>query len=614
MVFILSKGLKIDVIYCEEGLRMITSSQSLPVLLECLLVSSFTIGVILLFKKIFKKHLTAQTHYNLWFLLLLALPLPLIPLQFMSFTDSLSFWNSNSSLHSQAAPSAEILLRKSNWMEDITVSVERYDLTFLNNAVFYTWISGVAILAVFTLIAMLKINKIKKHTNSLRNNRLLSLFEHCKHKLKITKSIFVGESSLVKTPMTFGLFKTYVVLPRHFDQWLSEKDIEYIFLHELTHYKNKDFAVNYLMVILQILYWFNPLVWLAFRRMRLDREIACDAGVLNSLDEQAYLEYGNSIIHFAHKASRAVTIDLANHLNGSKEQIKTRIKKIAYFKPESKRMRWKSAAILISAGIFIAGQAPFISAMARENSSYNFKDENIIYEDLGNYFAGFDGSFVLYDKEADQYLIHNKNQSTLRVSPNSTYKIYSALLGLESGSITDENSSAKWNGLTYPIDSWNADQDLTSAMRNSVTWYFQRLDKQVQPDTIQTFLDRIRYGNRDLSGGIEEYWLESSLKISPVEQVQLLKHFYANQFEFKEKNIQTVKDSIKLERKEGALLSGKTGTGTVNGKNINGWFIGYVESGQDTYFFATNIQNENNSNGSKAAEITLSILKQKGIY
>lgn len=499
-------------------------------------------------------------------------------------------------------------------MEDITVSVERYDLTLLNNALFFIWISGVAILTVFTLLAMLKISKIKKHTNSLRNNGLLSLFEDCKHKLKITGCIIVGESSLVKTPMTFGLLKTYVVLPRHFDEWLSEKDIEYIFLHELSHYKNKDFAVNYFMVILQVLYWFNPLVWLAFRRMRLDREIACDAKVLNSLNEKAYMEYGNSIIHFAHNASRAVTVDLANHLNGSKKQIKTRIEKIACFKPESKLLRWKSAAVLLFAGIFIAGQAPFISVMAHENSSYKFKDDNIIYEDLGNYFAGFDGSFVLYDKEADQYLIHNRNKSTLRVSPNSTYKIYSALLGLESGTITAENSSAKWNGLKYPIDSWNADQDLTSAIRNSVTWYFQSLDQQVQPGTIQTFLDRIKYGNRDLTGGIDEYWLESSLKISPVEQVQLLKKFYANQFGFKEKNIQTVKDSIKLERKEGALLSGKTGTGTVNGKNINGWFIGYVESGQDTYFFATNIQNEDDSNGSKAAEITLSILKQKGIY
>ncbi|MDA6162107.1 penicillin-binding transpeptidase domain-containing protein, partial [Escherichia coli] len=79
--------------------------------------------------------------------------------------------------------------------------------------------------------------------------------------------------------------------------------------------------------------------------------------------------------------------------------------------------------------------------------------------------------------------------------------IYSALLGLESGTITAENSSAKWNGLKYPIDSWNADQDLTSAIRNSVTWYFQSLDQQVQPGTIQTFLDRIKYGNRDLTGG-----------------------------------------------------------------------------------------------------------------
>ncbi|MEK3856273.1 BlaR1 family beta-lactam sensor/signal transducer [Cytobacillus sp. FSL H8-0458] len=593
---------------------MITSSQFLSVFLECLLVSSFTIGGILLLKKLFKKHLTAQAHYNLWFLLLLALPLPLIPLQFMPFADSLSFWNSKSSLQSQTAPSPEIPLRQNNWMEDITVSVERYDLTLLNNALFYIWISGVAILTVFTLIAKLKINKIKKHTNSLKNNGILSLFEHCKHKLGISGGIIVGESSLVKTPMTFGLFKTYVVLPLHFDQWLSEKDIEYIFLHELTHYKNKDIAVNYLMVILQILYWFNPLVWIAFRRMRLDREIACDAAVLSSLDEQAYMEYGNSIIHFAHKSSRAVTVDLANHLNGSKKQIKTRIEKIASFKSESKLLRWKSAAILIFAGIFIAFQAPFISVLAHEDSSYKFKDENIIYEDLGDYFEGYDGSFVLYDKEADRYHIHNKNQSTFRISPNSTYKIYSALLGLESGTITVENSSAKWNGLKYPIESWNADQDLTSAMKNSVTWYFQMLDQQVQPGTIQTFLDRIRYGNRDLSGGIDEYWLESSLKISPVEQVQLLKRFYANQFGFKEKNIQTVKDSIKLERKEGALLSGKTGTGTVNGKNINGWFIGYVESGQDTYFFATNIQNEANSNGSRAAEITLSILKQKDIY
>lgn len=80
--FILSMELKLDVKNCEEGMRMITSSQSLAVFLECLLVSSFTIGVVFLFKNIFRKHLTAQTHYNLWFLLLLALPSAFYPITF----------------------------------------------------------------------------------------------------------------------------------------------------------------------------------------------------------------------------------------------------------------------------------------------------------------------------------------------------------------------------------------------------------------------------------------------------------------------------------------------------------------------------------------------------
>ncbi|KON85441.1 beta-lactamase [Sporosarcina globispora] len=593
---------------------MMTSTMFFSGFVVCLLVSSFTIGVIILVKKIFNLHLTAKGHYNLWFLLLLSLTFPFIPIQLLPVTDLMSFWDSRSPLESQTVPSAEHSLVQTNWIQDITVSVDRYDLALLNNIFFFIWISGMFVIAVFTLMAWFKIRRIKKHTHSLTNKELLLLFECCKQKLKISRPIIAGESSLVKTPMTFGLFKTYVVLPLHFDQWLSEKDIEYIFLHELNHYKYKDFSINYLMVIFQILYWFNPLVWLAFRRMRLDREIACDAAILNSLDERSYEEYGNTIIQFVHKASRARTLDLANHLNGSKKQIKTRIEKIAYFKSETKLLRWKSAAIFIFAGIFVAGQAPFIPVMAQEDNSYRFKHDNVIYEDLGDYFAGFDGSFVLYDKEAGQYYIHNKDQSTLRVSPNSTYKIYSALLGLETGTITDENSAVKWNGLKYPIDSWNADQDLTSAMRNSVTWYFQNLDRQVQPDTIQAFLDRIGYGNHDMSGGIKEYWLESSLKISPVEQVLLLQAFYTNQFGFKEENIQTVKDAIKLEGKDGSILSGKTGTGTVNGKNINGWFIGYVESEQNTYFFATNIQNKDQSYGSKAVEITLSILKQKGIY
>ena len=61
-------------------------------------------------------------------------------------------------------------------------------------------------------------------------------------------------------------------------------------------------------------------------------------------------------------------------------------------------------------------------------------------------------------------------------------------------------------------------------------------------------------------------------------------------------------------------LYGKTGTGSVNGENINGWFIGYIESFDNTYFFATNVQNDYNASGSVARDITLDILKSKSLY
>jgi bla regulator protein BlaR1 len=265
-------------------------------------------------------------------------------------------------------------------------------------------------------------------------------------------------------------------------------------------------------------------------------------------------------------------------------------------------------------GVFVASQIPIFSVMAYDDQRYEFDGKRTIYENLSKYFAEYEGSFVLYDLQADQYRIYNENKSTFRVSPNSTYKIYSALFALESNIITRENSTMKWNGKQYPYDSWNRSQNLSTAMKSSVNWYFQDLDKKVHLNNIQHYLKQINYGNYNLSGGVSQYWIESSLKISPIEQVQLLKAFYRNEFGFKKKNVQTVKEVIQLEEKDGAQLSGKTGTGSVNGKNINGWFIGYVETKKNTYFFATNIQNENNTYGSKAVEISKAILKDKGIY
>jgi len=171
-----------------------------------------------------------------------------------------------------------------------------------------------------------------------------------------------------------------------------------------------------------------------------------------------------------------------------------------------------------------------------------------------------------------------------------------------------------WDCEIHPFEAWNQDQNLATAMRYSVNWYFQNFDRQVGLESLYYYL--ASYGNSNLSGGIADFWIESSLRISPVEQVQLLTDFYRNDTVFETRHVNAVKDVLQLQENNGAVLSGKTGTGFVNGIVANGWFIGYVENSGRTFVFATYIQSlgDGNAGGSVAAGITLSILEYKGIF
>ena len=140
--------------------------------------------------------------------------------------------------------------------------------------------------------------------------------------------------------------------------------------------------------------------------------------------------------------------------------------------------------------IFLLGAAPILSIQAAENNRYYFNDanRNITYIDLSDVFEEYNGSFVLYDATEDTWQIYNKNYATTRISPASTFKIYSALFSLETGIITPEQSLIPWNGQNYIYDLWNANQTLESAMQNSVTWYFQALDQQASLSSIKKYV------------------------------------------------------------------------------------------------------------------------------
>ncbi|MFR5583752.1 MAG: penicillin-binding transpeptidase domain-containing protein [[Clostridium] scindens] len=200
--------------------------------------------------------------------------------------------------------------------------------------------------------------------------------------------------------------------------------------------------------------------------------------------------------------------------------------------------------------------------------------------------------------------------STKRISPDSTFKIYSGLFALEEDIIHYDASGQKWDGTTYSFDTWNEDRTLATAMQNSVNWYFQNLDIQLGYQKLYSYYKKISYGNCNLTAGINYYWAESSLKISPVEQVMLLSNLLETAVAFEEeKMLQAIKNSpyLFLILLIGRLY-GKTGTGVVNGQSSNGWFIGFLERGERVYCFATNLQNADNATGSNASEITVEIL------
>jgi beta-lactamase class D len=256
----------------------------------------------------------------------------------------------------------------------------------------------------------------------------------------------------------------------------------------------------------------------------------------------------------------------------------------------------------------------------RKESKEEKNNERISSLDLTKYFTGYEGAFVLFDKNNNEYTIYNQSKSQKQVSPCSTFKIINSLIGLETKVLHDENTTFKWDGTKYQIESWNKDQTLKSAVSNSVVWYFQKVASQVGKENMQDYIDRFNYGNKDISGGLTDFWLQSSLKISPKEQVNLLRKFYDYQLPASKENIDIVKNVITLSNENGIKLSGKTGSGgsTLNTKCINGWFVGYVEKNKNVYFFATNIETsdttEKSAGGVEAKEITLKILKDREIY
>ena len=481
-------------------------------------------------------------------------------------------------------------------INDFAVSVSTQIPTFIHTLLVFFWSIGIFIMFFLLYRSVKQVKALHSSALPLQNEELNALYIECLNEVNSKHTIPIYSTAFLKSPVLAGFLHPRIYLPIHLISdfnagTISSTDIRYMLLHELQHYKHKDILIGYLINTVHVFYWFNPLIWYFLKRIRQERELACDSAVLQLLKETEYKSYGNTLINFAETIALS-PFPLTMGISGNIKQLKGRILNIASFHQPTFKQKIRGYLICIFVSTIIIGCIPILSVYASDQTGYHFDttEKNITQLNLSSNFGDYTGSFVLYDQATDKWNIYNIDNASTRIPPNSTYKIYDALLGLESGIITPEHSTFTWNGEPCPFESWESDQDLTSAMHNSVNWYFQAIDSQAGFQSVKTFLQTINYGNQNTGTNLNLYWTDFSLKISPIEQVELLQNFYQNNFHFDRKNIQAVKNALLLSTTSSGSLYGKTGTGRVNGKDVNGWFVGYIESDNNTYYFATNIQ------------------------
>ena len=248
--------------------------------------------------------------------------------------------------------------------------------------------------------------------------------------------------------------------------------------------------------------------------------------------------------------------------------------------------------------------------------------ETTVEINLQEYFNGVNGTAIFYYPESDAYAVYQKELSEKRSSPCSTFKIFSTYVGLDTGVIQMDDSVRKWNGTAYWYEPWNRDIGLPDAFRQSCVWYYRQVIDDIGQPVMQAYIDEMKYGNRDISdwqGDLNEgepltdlkgFWLESSLKISPKEQIEVLRRIMEDPAKGELANTLKLLMLTRDDEGTGLKVYGKTGFGRVDGKNTDAWFVGLYEKDGRTAYFAVRLDDLDNpkATSDKAKAIALSII------
>jgi beta-lactamase class D len=216
-----------------------------------------------------------------------------------------------------------------------------------------------------------------------------------------------------------------------------------------------------------------------------------------------------------------------------------------------------------------------------------------IHADLAKLFAdaGTAGTFVGYKVEDYLLISSDSNRSGEPKLPASTFKIPNSLIALETGVVSDPDKDIfKWDGVVRSIEAWNKDHTLRSAIAASAVPVYQEIARRIGPERMQKYVDRLDYGNHDIGGGIDQFWLTGDMRIDPVQQVDFIDRLRRRVLPVSKRAQDLVVDILPLNKVGDIVIHAKSGlVGAEIGKPSLGWLVGWVEKGGAETVFALNL-------------------------
>lgn len=218
---------------------------------------------------------------------------------------------------------------------------------------------------------------------------------------------------------------------------------------------------------------------------------------------------------------------------------------------------------------------------------------------LAQHFAdeGTDGTFVAFDPQQRLTIASDDVRAQRMMLPASTFKIPNSLIALETGVVADPDKDVfKWDGKTYPIEAWNKDHTLRTAIAVSAVPVYQEIARRIGAERMQKYVDAFDYGNRNIGGGIDRFWLTGDLRISAAQQVAFVEKVRSRALPLSTRTMTFVHSIMPVTKAGEATIRAKTGLVGIDDRRVNepgqvsvGWLVGWAEKGERQTSFALNL-------------------------